>query len=439
MTTNEELPSKTFCVLPWIHLAFEPNGKVLPCCLMSNFLHTTGWKAGDLNTQTIDEIWNGDKMKEIRKQMLNGEEPKFCHKCFDRERATPKNVILDSSRYQHNTAFKEKIKEVKEITSEDGSVSKIDLKYWDFRFSNKCNFKCKTCGPDYSSSWVDDTKKMMYFGREMPVEKPEHDIDPQNIWGNKLRKIENVDTLSRFEFLRNHVKEVEKIYFAGGEPLIMDEHYFVLDMLLEQKRTDVMLTYNTNTSTLIYRGKNVLDYWKQWDKNKIQVWSSIDEIGPRAEIIRKGTVWSEVENNLKQISDLGIFLMPGITTSALNVFRIPEIIDRFIEIGIVGKKQHYRNWSLNLLYTPTYYHITLLSDKLKNETITKLDDYTTRIKKQYNIDFSDKFSLIKSVLQQPHNPLYKQDFINVTKNLDVIRNENTFETIPELKDVFNND
>jgi radical SAM protein with 4Fe4S-binding SPASM domain len=434
MTANEETPSKTFCVLPWTHLNFEPNGKVLPCCLMSNFLHVSGWSAGDLNNQTIEEIWNGDALKTLRKQMLSGEKPKLCHKCFDREKAVPG----DSSRIAHNNEFKEKIKEIREITSEDGSVSKIDLKYWDFRFSNKCNFKCRSCGPDYSSNWVEDTKKMIYFGREMPEYLPP-DQDPRNLWNHKLRKIDNVDTSSRFEFLKKHVKEVEKIYFAGGEPLIMDEHYFILDMLLEQGRTDVKLTYNTNTSTLLYKGKSVLDYWSKWDKNKVHVWSSIDEVGPRAELVRKGTEWAVVESNLKQISALGVNLVPGVTVSAFNVFRLPEIIEKFIEIGIVSKKQNYNNWSLNPLYTPDYYHVSILSDSFRREIGKKINDYIDYAKKTYNVDFTDKFGYLKSVLAIPHNPDFKNQFIETTRKLDIIRGENTFEIIPELKDVFNHD
>ena len=70
------------CAVPWVHLNFEPNGKVVPCCLTSHH----NYFAGDLNTQTIDEIWNSDNMKNLRKQMIAGEEPKICATCFDREK-----------------------------------------------------------------------------------------------------------------------------------------------------------------------------------------------------------------------------------------------------------------------------------------------------------------------------------------------------------------
>ena len=437
---TETLPSKTFCALPWVHMAIEPNGKIIPCCQMGHLHHHNGWHAGDLNTTPIEDIWNGSVMKGLRKDMLAGIEPKICSKCFDRERAVGEGKSI---RGGHNIFFKDMLKNVKEVTSEDGTCSNMSLKYWDFRFSNKCNFKCRSCGPDYSSNWVEDSKKLVYFGEEVPKEIPADDPRRSwmtkreySLWDTKVTKTENVNNVSRYEFLRQQVKEVQKIYFAGGEPLVMDEHYFVLDLLLEQNRTDVTICYNTNTSTLKYKDKNVLDYWRKWDKDKVQVWPSIDEVGPRAELVRKGTVWSEVESNLKQIAQLDIEMIPGMTISAFNVFRIPEIIEHLISIGVITKKKNYSNWFLNLLYTPDYYQVTILSDRFKKEITEKLKAYIATAKEKYNTDFNESFSYVLHQLSLPHNPDAKKRFIETTYKVDTIRNENTYDVIPELNDVF---
>ena len=87
---------KTVCAVPWMHLAFEPSGKVIPCCLTSSH----NYFAGDLNTETIDEIWNSENMKNLRKDMIEGREPKVCNKCFDREKVTG-----ESGRVYHNKDF----------------------------------------------------------------------------------------------------------------------------------------------------------------------------------------------------------------------------------------------------------------------------------------------------------------------------------------------
>jgi radical SAM protein with 4Fe4S-binding SPASM domain len=96
---NGDKISPTFCALPWVHLAFEPNGKVIPCCLTSD----SNYFSGDLNTMTIEEVWNSDNMKKLRKQMMTGVEPNVCRKCFDKERVTPG----ESGRVYHNETLKQ--------------------------------------------------------------------------------------------------------------------------------------------------------------------------------------------------------------------------------------------------------------------------------------------------------------------------------------------
>jgi hypothetical protein len=214
----------------------------------------------------------------------------------------------------------------------------------------------------------------------------------------------------------------------------MDEHYFILDMLLEQGRNDVELRYNTNTSNLTYKGKNVLDYWRKWDPNKIEVWPSIDEIGPRAELIRSGTIWPEVEANLKQIAELDILIRPGITTGAMNVFRLPEIVEYLISIGVIKEKYNYQNWFINMLVYPVHYHFSIFSDKFRAEIHTKLTNWIETMKVKYNTDLTEKFTYLFHHLSMPYDPKARQDFLWTTKKLDAIRGENIFEVIPEMKD-----
>lgn len=401
------MKKNTICAVPWMHLNFEPNGKVVPCCLTSTF----DYFAGDLTTQPIEEVWNSDNMKKLRVQMINGEEPEICVKCFSREKITG-----ESGRIYHNKEFHEVLDEIPKITLEDGTCTTMSLKYWDFRFSNLCNFKCRSCGPRYSSAWVPDAKKMN--------------------WPIELEKVTNIDTVddkTNFNFLKDQIKEVEKIYFAGGEPLLMPEHWQILDLLVENERFDVKISYNTNCSVLTYGKKNVLDYWSKWDFGKLEVWPSIDEVGDRAELIRSGTVWSKVEANLKELMTLdNIIVRPGLTIGAMNVFRLPEIITHLIDIGVVNKKFHYSNFFINLLEWPTHYHVHILSDDHKKEIIDKLNNFINEMQSKYNVDVGQRFTHILHELSKPHNPAAAQQFTQTTSKLDRIRDEDIFKTIPEL-------
>jgi radical SAM protein with 4Fe4S-binding SPASM domain len=398
--------NKNLCVIPWVHLNFEPNGKVVPCCLTSHH----NYFAGDLNSQTIDEVWNSSNMKQLRKQFINNEQPKICATCFDREKVTG-----ESGRIYHNRDYKKVIDIIPEITEEDGSVPDMKLKYWDFRFSNLCNFKCRSCGPRYSSAWVPDAKKLGY-------------TDQEKVWN-----IERVDDKTNYDFLKDQVHNVERIYFAGGEPLMMPEHWQILDMLVEHKRFDVRISYNTNASILTYNKKNVLEYWQKWENQKVEVWPSIDEIGERAELIRSGTVWSKVEENLKRITELdNVRIRPGITVGAWNVRRLPIILNHLIDIGVIKEKFYYKNFFFNILQHPGHYHVQILPDDYRKETIAELKEFIEKHNTKYNTNINDLFSHILYELEKPRDLNSVRKFFDVTKAVDKIRNEDLFKVIPEL-------
>jgi len=402
---------KTVCAVPWMHLAFEPSGQVVPCCLTS--VHN--YFAGDLNKQSIEEIWNSDNMKALRKDMIDGIEPKICNKCFDQEKVTGV-----SGRIHQNNSFPNVLKEIPNITEPDGTCNEMKLKYWDFRFSNLCNFKCRSCGPRFSSTWVPDAKKLGWISEQ-----------------DKVWNIETVDDLTNFDFLKEQVDHVEKIYFAGGEPLMMPEHWQILDMLVENEKFDVKISYNTNASILSYNKKNVLDYWAKWNPGNIEVWPSIDEIGERAELIRAGTIWTKVEENLKAMIALdNIIVRPGITVGAWNVFRLPEIITHLVDIGVVKSKQEfgyqYDNFFINMLMDPKHYHVRILPDDFKKETIAKLEEFIKEFDAKYNADIGKRFTYILHELTTPYDISSAKKFVETTRSIDHIRNENTFATIPEM-------
>jgi radical SAM protein with 4Fe4S-binding SPASM domain len=405
---NHPTVSPTVCAVPWMHLNFEPDGRVVPCCLAS----ADNYESGNINTQKLEDIWNSPNQRALRKQMMQGIEPKICHKCFDRER-----VSGESGRVFHNQEFKEVLDAIPNITLEDGTCTTMELKYWDFRFSNLCNYKCRSCGPRYSSAWVPDGKKL---GWKIELEK--------------VSNIENVQGQRNYDFLNDQIVHAKKIYFAGGEPLLMPEHWQTLDILVEQNRFDVKLNYNTNCSVLSYGKKNVLDYWRRWQPGKIEVWPSIDEIGPRAELIRSGTVWHKVEENLKEIVAVdNITIRPGLTIGAWNVNRLPEIISHLIELGVISRKHHYLNFFINLLEVPEHYHVSILNDQFRQETIAKINAFIVEYDKKYNTHSAPKFSQILYELSKPQNDRAVKNFYKITDQIDQVRNENIFEVIPELK------
>lgn len=409
---NKKNTQKTICVLPWLHLCILATGKVLPCCVNRDYNAVPL----DLNKQNIEEIWNSDFMKSLRKTMIEGKVPSVCSYCFETER-----ISGSSFRTLNNGYFESRLKEIPFITKSDGSVDKMELRLWDVRFSNICNNKCRFCCPENSSAWIPDAKKLGILSETVP-EKPV--------------RIESISPYTNTDFIRKNINTVERINFVGGEPLLMDEHWQIMEMLDESKRYDVNISYNTNLSVLGYKNKNAADYWPKWGQH-ICLCPSLDEIDERAELIRSGTVWKNVEMNLKAVNEFGIIVQPIISISSMNVFRIPEILDRFIELGVIRQENNYQNFYFIIVESPSIFHVSILPDKVRKSTYKMLENYLSDFEQKYGVSIRDHFLFLLMNLKKPWSKKNALAFREFTNTMDKIRREKTLEIIPELECVLN--
>jgi len=387
----------TFCILPWIHIYANPDGSVLPCCIGEHHQHM-----GNVRLQTLEEVWNGEKYKTMRKKMLAGEKCSECTACYKSEDA---GVV--SMRQSNMNRFKQHIP-LADNTNTDGSV-KMTLKYFDVRWSNICNFKCRSCSSTYSSSWATEDNARGYEKRVFIF-----------AGGN------NNDEL--YDQFLPHFADIEEFYFAGGEPLLTDKHYDILEYLISIGKTDVRIQYNTNLSNLKYKEKSVLELWKHFPN--IQVYASLDSWGERAEYIREGTDWSVIESNLKLITKQlpHVQLQMSSVISALNVITLPEFLDYIIESKLFNVDTF--KPSLYNLINPHFYSFSIINDNLKSNIIEKLSTVT------YSPAIDDQIkNVILSLKSSKYNKDLYLEFIKVTREFDLLRNRNFENTFPELNDM----
>jgi MoaA/NifB/PqqE/SkfB family radical SAM enzyme len=257
LTEREEFllkDSKTFCIYPWIHLHAYPTGEAYPCCHAE-----MAYPVGNCRHKTLEEIYYDAPMRELRKDMLAERMNPACGRCYEQEESG-----FFSGRKSANKHHGHHIKRI-----DDG---KFQMSYWDVRFSNLCNLSCRSCGHIFSSSWYQDQAAL---------------AGPSWTENNKALNIAGRNKDDMWEQLLPHIDYVEQIYFAGGEPLMMEEHYRILDELERRGRFDVRLIYNTNFTQTKLKDRVVFDYWRKFDS--VAVGASLDAMGPRAEYIRKGT------------------------------------------------------------------------------------------------------------------------------------------------------
>jgi len=171
--------------------------------------------------------------------------------------------------------------------------------------------------------------------------------------------------------LEPHLEGVERIYFAGGEPLIMEEHYRILEKFIELGRDDVVISYNTNFSELRFKQYDLLALWRKF--KSVGVAASLDAMGPRAEYIRKGTTWRKIEANrlrlMKEAPHVGFSI--NCTLSLFNAFHMPDFHRDWVERGLVGVD----DWNINTLFFQEPQRIQVLPGAFKDRLTAKYEEF----------------------------------------------------------------
>lgn len=376
---------KTFCVLPFTHLATHPSGDVTPCC-ESRLNSTTEGKHLNLNFDSIEDIRNSDSSKQLREDMLNGTQNPACNFCYKREQEG-----LESKRIRENRRWG--------ITEQNYlDYVHSPLEYVELRLGNICNLKCSICHPWSSSKWNEDADAVGY-------EK----LHLDRTWFKDN---------SFYKNLAKHSQTIKHLWFNGGEPTLIKEHYYILEELIDSgKSHEVTLEYHTNGTSL---PKKLLKLWESF--KSVRVTFSIDDVGDRLYYQRYPSNSKEVVKNiikLKEYSTITSFIAVIPTINLYNIHNLDNIYNFYSnEIGV--------NVNLiNYLHFPDNLAIYNLPEDRKKELFNSLSkslpEYCI---KELEYNFFKKHS----------QGLEK--FINFTKSLDSHRNISILDYLPEYAEYF---
>jgi radical SAM protein with 4Fe4S-binding SPASM domain len=397
------IDSEVFCMIPWIHLHAWPDGRAYPCCLGK-----AAHPVGNFKEKTMREIWNDEPMREMRRNMLADKPCKQCGDCYEQESAG-----FASMRNNSNKSFGHHIDEIDQ-TLPDGSLPDMKLHYWDVRFSNICNLKCRSCGSIFSSRWYDDDVKL---------------------WGKPLRP--RVQFAGRheedvWEQMQEHIPHLDQIYFAGGEPLIMEEHNRILKLLIEKGNTRVRLIYNTNLTELKFKKESVLELWKHFPT--VCVAASLDDMGDRAAVIRSGTDWAQVEQNIRDLKrecpHIDFMISP--TLSMMNIWNFVKFHRYMIDQGLIQAK----DFNLNILQGPKDYRIDMLPMDIKLRFKKEFEDHIEYLRPIDTIQRAvGGFEGAIAFMMATDNSHLLPDFWKTVNDLDWSRSESLVHVVPELQEI----
>ena len=366
---DKNSPNKVFCMAPWTHTYISPQSERRLCCasreehsFQKQYIDSSNderygkvkeskTSLQDYNPVSLHEHWNSPYMRDIRVKLMKGEEIPQCDVCN-------KNLLMEGHSYRGwftGTLFRDKIQEAFDSTDDKGYTTMEPISF-DYRFSNLCNFKCRMCGEQLSSTWETEKRQhKMWTPEQQPFMVSEIKSAMQNFTAEVVEP-EFKDAVSR--------GIVEEIYWVGGEPLMYDIHWWTLEEMLNNgSAKNCYLRYNSNLSRVKFGEKNLYDYlphFKNW-----MMCASIDGTGEIVEYIRTGIKWDQWLRNFKE----GLKLPGGedrmvldLTITAPGMFSIKELFDLSIKLNVKIETKITFAFHPDIMWTPLSWPRDILDD-----------------------------------------------------------------------------
>ena len=468
MTEKTKYPSETFCLLPWVHLSTRPDGSMRVCCTANassvgptndkkhggqvGILKTEDGKPNNLNVSDFETAWNSTYMKNVRKQMLNGEMPPSCIKCYKEEAAG------HNSKRMWETAYWAQRVDVDKIiadTKEDGSVPP-QLAYIDLRFGTKCQLACVMCSPHDSSGWIKDYKAIFPAVQDESLKETMQWKDKGSYNGSSYNwHKQNPIFWKQFY---EQMPSMQQIYFAGGESLIIEEHYEILEHAIKMGYAkDLELRYNSNGV--------------EWRDDLFELWShfklvrfhySIDSIKEMNEYIRYPSKWKrqeEVFHILDNETPNNTEVTVACAVQALNIYYLSD----FIQWKLTQGFKKINMWpfgagaiNYHFVYHPPHLNVKVLPKWFKQKCREKYEAWYPWWEENWElgvpswhkgkVDY-DKWrnagygiSRLEGMLKFMESEDWSQRLPEMKEFLELCDKQRgiTFaETFPEMKDIFN--
>jgi MoaA/NifB/PqqE/SkfB family radical SAM enzyme len=344
------IPHDQFCVLPWISLEASPIGTVRPCCLAQDEIVDDAGDKFNLVTASFADIQNSTNMRELRKEFLQGQQPKTCGRCWKEER---------SGRTSKRMHTLDRLKHM--LPNEDWTVDARPLMFLDLKLGNICNLKCRICGSWSSSTFA--TEELVNLGPNEDRKSNHHyQMLRQGAWPK-----ENNNFWSEIEQVVDQIRYIE---FTGGEPFMIQEHFDMLQGMVDRGIAhQVEIHYNTNGTQYPEQAEEIWQYFRH-----VEVAFSIDDVAARFEYQRSNAVWSLVCDNIERFRAmrerlLNMSLQVCCTVNVFNVLYLEQVSE-----WIDQQDFDFVYW--NMMHDAYYFSINTLPDTAKKQISQRLESAT---------------------------------------------------------------
>ena len=332
------IPHDKFCVLPWVSLEASPIGTVRPCCLADDEIVNDNNEKFSLMTADFADIQNSQHMRTLREQFLAGEKPQTCRKCWNEERAgrTSKRMhTLDRMKHMG--------------ISNEWTADAKPLMFLDLKLGNICNLKCRICGSWSSSQFA--TEEINQLPRAEQKQSFPYQMLRAGAWPR-----ENQSFWNEIDQCLNDIRYIE---FTGGEPFMIDEHFQMLQGIVDRGIAhQVEIHYNTNGTHYPEQAEHI---WKHF--KTVEIAFSIDDMGERFEYQRSNAVWTQVCT----------------TVNVFNVRYLGEVAE-----WIEKNRDSFNFVYWNMMHDAWYFSIATLPDAAKAAITEYLDSVDTIYRDEFD-------------------------------------------------------
>lgn len=430
--------SKTFCPYPWIHVMTHPVGTMSFCCVASNQLKHDGLKEAD-GVQTgkafllgegdkMSDAWNGEHMRMIRRQMDTGEHVIGCEPCYDLERygipSYRENYIKDWMGF-HREA--EHIQQIIDRSRENNYYVDEDPMYLDFRLGTMCNLRCRMCQSQNSSAIHKDLEN------EYTEEEKQFVVD-QTHWGHFPEQQQDwIDTPEFLDNVEKWLPNVNRLYFTGGEPTIIQRTYWILQKCVDMGiAKDIDLVFNSNMTNIQPRFLDMLSKFRD-----VLMCLSVDGYAEMNTYIRGGSNWGVIDKHIRDYatSDVVGSILFSPVIQIYNIFDITKLFDYAEEITNFSGRRIDISCLLNNY--PKCLDMRNLPKDIRDEAIKRLEDWLASSK--YFVDDERNLATVQGIIKALGDDEVNEDaeqqmalFKEYTELLDKKRNQSLGDTAPDL-------
>jgi len=364
------------CLLPWVHMFYHSDGSVYPCCKLAGNEKFLVGKTSD----NVNELWNSEVLKKLRVSFTKNTP---CKECFNHCFAGPQpinNFLNEEILNKKNEYFAQ--------TAFDGTFFENFI-VWSINESNLCNFKCMYCNFKYSTMFYEEKANN----------------------SNKLLK-SFVSLKAQLDLFKQFSKKIKVINFAAGESMLQKGYLEMIKHLYNTNNLNVEINFITNLSIL---NNEILELLNKF--NNATVIASLDTYGERAEYIRKGTKWRDIEKNrieLLKYSNIKFMVQAVITN--MNIFTLPDFHYKWYNEKLLSKD----NLRYYILSSPKHYFLNVLPDKTKclvKQKLTKYIEFLSDVNNSYANKMLPKSKIFKIIklLDKPKETTLKTFFSKINE------------------------